>query len=162
MEKANHPVYSVTLFDIEKYIEWLNQKTHENYRLPTEVEWELAASGGKKREFPWGDKFNAFLLNTVETGIYMTTPVGMFSAGQSPFGVMDMAGNVEEFVDNNYYVYPGGKLQKDHLNGMTETYRVARGGSFARFSDLARTTRRHGKFPHFDREIFAMGFRLAK
>ncbi|MCA7011730.1 formylglycine-generating enzyme family protein [Dickeya dadantii] len=162
VEKANHPVYSVTLDDIEKYIAWLNRKTQGNYRLPTEAEWELAASGGVPREFPWGDVFDASRLNTVETGVYTTTPVGMFPGGQSPFGVMDMAGNVEEYVADDYYVYPGGERQKDHLNETTETYRVARGGSFARFADLARNARRHGKFPRFDREIFAMGFRLAQ
>ncbi len=162
VEKANHPVYSISLASIDKYIQWLNKKTGENYRLPTEQEWEVAASGYEQKEFPWGDFFDSSHANTVELGIYRTTPVGMFKTGASELGIQDLAGNVEEYVANDYYVYPNGLKQIDHLNESADSYRVARGGSFARFEDLARNSRRHGRFPKFEREIFAMGFRLAK
>ncbi|WP_157633996.1 formylglycine-generating enzyme family protein [Vibrio neptunius] len=162
IEKANHPVHTVSLEAIDAYISWLNDKTGAGYRLPTEAEWEAAASGVDHLQFPWGGAFEATRTNTVETQIYQTTPVGIFPNGCSQFEVHDMAGNVEEYVACNYKPYDGGELQVDHLNENTDEYRVARGGSFARFADLARTPRRHGKFPKFDRDIFAMGFRLAR
>lgn len=161
-EKPNHPVHTVSLEAISKYVVWLNAKTSSNYRLPTEAEWEAASSGINHLQYPWGDEFFECFTNTLESKIYQTTPVGIFLEGASSFGVHDMAGNVEEYVSCNYKPYEGGEIQVDHLNESTDQYRVARGGSFARFADLARTTRRHGKFPKFDRDIFAMGFRLAR
>ncbi|WP_421318386.1 formylglycine-generating enzyme family protein [Aeromonas veronii] len=160
--KANHPVYSVSLNAISVYIEWLNTKTNNEFRLPTEVEWEVAASGLAHNEYPWGNQFSSLLANTAESGIYHTTPVGIYPNGTSFFGAHDMAGNVEEYVSCDYKPYHGGMFQVDHLSENNVKYRVARGGSFARFADLARTSRRHGKFPRFDRDIFAMGFRLAR
>lgn len=161
-EKSNHPVYGLSIQSILTYIDWLNIKTQSNYRLPTEAEWELAARGPEALEFPWGNEFSSAMANTVESGIYQTTPVGIFPSGQSFYGILDMAGNVEEYCENDYYAYPGGFEQKDHLNEQGESYKVARGGSFARFSDLARCARRHGNFPLFKRDIFVMGFRLAR
>ena len=71
-----------------------------------------------------------------------------------------MAGNVEEYVSDDYAAYPGGEFVTDHLVQIHGRYRVARGGSFARYRDLARTRRRHG---HNPRSVtYAMGFRLAE
>jgi formylglycine-generating enzyme required for sulfatase activity len=71
-----------------------------------------------------------------------------------------MSGNVEEYVADTYAPYPGGDFVCDHLVEIQGTYRIARGGSFARFRDLARTRRRHG---HNSRSAaYAMGFRLAE
>jgi formylglycine-generating enzyme required for sulfatase activity len=69
-----------------------------------------------------------------------------------------MAGNVEEYVADEYRPYPGGPFVEDHLVESHGTYRVSRGGSFARFGDLARTRRRHGAFPS---PLYPVGFRLA-
>jgi formylglycine-generating enzyme required for sulfatase activity len=69
-----------------------------------------------------------------------------------------MAGNVEEFVADDYRPYPGGPFVDDHLVETQGKYRVARGGSFARYGDLARTRRRHGPFPG---PLYPIGFRLA-
>ena len=71
-----------------------------------------------------------------------------------------MAGNVEEYVADDYAAYPGGAFIADHLVQIHGRYRVARGGSFARFRDLARTRRRHGFNPRS--ATYAMGFRLAE
>lgn len=71
-----------------------------------------------------------------------------------------MAGNVEEYVADVYRPYPGGAAIDDHLSQIHGEYRVARGGSFARFRDLARTRRRHGHNPLS--ATYAMGFRLAE
>ena len=85
--------------------------------------------------------------------------MGAFLGGDSYYGVSDMAGNVEEYVSSNYTPYPNGQLITDHLVELNGQYRVARGGSFARFRDLARTKRRHGHNPRS--ATYAMGFRLA-
>lgn len=157
--RANHPVYTVTPAAAEAYCKWLSAKTGRTFRLPTEAEWEYAAAGPEGREFPWGDTFEKDHCNTLETGLLTTTPVGMFPESDSPFGVSDMAGNVEEFVKDNYRAYPGGEIVTDDLLQKFGNYRIARGGSFTRHCDLARCKRRHG---HYDKDIYVMGFRIAE
>src|SRR5262249_259109 len=112
-DRANHPVYTITPGDAEAYAGWLSVRTGRRFRLPTEVEWEYAARGRDEREFPWGDSFDAAKANTVELRLLSTTPVGMFSQGASPFGLLDLAGNVEEYVADVYEPYPGGPLVTD-------------------------------------------------
>ena len=159
-ERANHPVYTVSAASADAYALWLARRTGRGFRLPTETEWEWAAAGPQAREFPWGERFDAELANTGETGLFSTSPVGAFVGGESVFGLADMAGNVEEYVADDYAAYPGGPFVADHLVQIHGSYRVARGGSFARWRDLARTRRRHG---HNSRSAtYAMGFRLAE
>jgi toxoflavin biosynthesis protein ToxD len=160
LERANHPVYTVTPQAADAYVAWLANRTGRKFRLPTEAEWEWAATGPTTHEFPWGSEFDADLCNTAESGIFNSTPVGVFVGGQSPFGIVDMAGNVEEYVSDTYQAYPDGAFVKDHLVDIHGQYRVARGGSFARFRDLARNKRRHGHNPKSP--TYAMGFRLAE
>jgi formylglycine-generating enzyme required for sulfatase activity len=159
-ERANHPVYTISPESADAYARWLAHRTGRRFRLPTEAEWEWAAAGSERREFPWGSHFDPSLANTAETGLFSTSPVGAFAGGESPFGAADMAGNVEEYVSDTYAPYPGGALVTDHLAQIHGSYRVARGGSFARFRDLARTRRRHGHNPRSS--TYAMGFRLAE
>ena len=159
-ERANHPVYTVSADAADAYAKWLSQRTGRGFRLPSEAEWEWAAAGPDGLEFPWGQQFDADLANTAETGLFASTPVGVFVGGESPFGLADMAGNVEEYVAQAYAPYPGGPYVADHLVQIHGNYRVARGGSFARFRDLARTRRRHGHNPRSS--TYAMGFRLAE
>ena len=92
--------------------------------------------------------------------MFTTSAVGAFVGGESAFGIADLAGNVEEYVSNEYAAYPGGPFVSDHLVQIHGHYRIARGGSFARFRDLARTRRRHGHNPQSC--TYAMGFRLAE
>ncbi|MFE2938925.1 formylglycine-generating enzyme family protein [Streptomyces sp. NPDC059255] len=166
-DRANHPVAGVRPEDADAYAAWLSERTGHPWRLPGEAEWEYAAKGPQGLEFPWGDTFDPDAANTREAGVHTTTPVGAFPAGRSPFGVSDMGGNVEEFVADDYRPYRGGSFVADDLTGtdgstVTEeapaAYRVARGGSFSRFGDLARTRRRHGAFPS---PLYPVGFRLA-
>jgi toxoflavin biosynthesis protein ToxD len=159
-ERANHPVYTLTPEAADAYARWLAKRTGRGFRLPTEAEWEWAAAGLEGREFPWGARFDAGLANTAETGLFSSSPVGAFAGGESPFGLSDMAGNVEEYVADVYDAYRGGSFVVDHLARSQGSYRVARGGSFARFRDLARTRRRHGHNPKS--ATYAMGFRLAE
>ncbi|WP_030903551.1 formylglycine-generating enzyme family protein [Streptomyces sp. NRRL F-5126] len=156
---ANHPVWTVAPPAADAYAAWLSRRTGRRFRLPTEAEWEYAAGGGDGREFPWGDHFAAGRANTAETGPLTTTPVGIHPAGRSPFGADDMGGNVEEYVADDYRPYPGGESVPDDLLAGGRPYRVARGGSFTRYGDLARCRRRHGWFP---KAIYAIGFRLAE
>ncbi|MFF5859640.1 formylglycine-generating enzyme family protein [Streptomyces sp. NPDC012751] len=156
---ANHPVWSVDPQDADAYAAWLAHRTGRAFRLPTEAEWEYAASGGDGRTYPWGEEPGDGLANTVETGPLTTTPVGIHPAARSPFGADDMAGNVEEYVADDYRPYPGGPAVDDDLAAGSASYRVARGGSFTRYRDLARCRRRHGRH---HRAFYAMGFRLAE
>jgi formylglycine-generating enzyme required for sulfatase activity len=157
--RSNHPVWTVSPESADAYAAWLGARTGRRFRLPTEAEWEYAASGGDGREFPWGDEPHPDTANIVEDGPLTTTAVGSYPGGRSPFGVDDMAGNVEEFVADDYRPYPGGEQVEDDLVPTGGTYRIARGGSFTRFGDLARCRRRHG---WYDRDIYAIGFRLAE
>jgi formylglycine-generating enzyme required for sulfatase activity len=159
-ERANHPVYTVTHASADAYVKWLSEKTGRSFRLPTEAEWEWAAMGPDGREFPWGNEFNADYANTCETGLFNSTPVGVFVEGQSPFGLLDMAGNVEEYVADDYAPYVDAAFVKDHLVDIHGEYRVARGGGFARYRDLLRTRRRHGHNPKSP--TYVMGFRIAE
>jgi hypothetical protein len=156
--KANCPVYTVSCEASDTYCLWLSKKTKRSFRLPTEFEWEFAAAGPLKKTFPWGDEFHPDLTNTVESGLFQSSPVGLFPEGASYFGAMDMAGNVEEYVSNDYFPY-GEEMVQDDLSSTLGRYRIARGGSFTRFEDLARCTRRHGRYPS---NIYVMGFRLAE
>lgn len=157
-DRSNHPVAGVSAPDADAYAAWVSALTGHPWRLPTEAEWEHAAGGPDALEFPWGDTFDATRANTRETGVHTTTPVGAFPGGRSPCGALDMAGNVEEFVADDYVAYPGGRHVADHLVQTMTTYRVARGGSWSRFGDLTRTRRRHGAFPG---PLYPVGFRLA-
>jgi hypothetical protein len=156
---SNHPVWGVTPEAAHAYAAWLSAATGRAFRLPTEAEWEYAASSGDGREYPWGAGFDRSRANTVESGPITTTPVGLYPHGRSPFGVDDLAGNVEECVTDEYRPYPGGQAISDDLALIRGDYRVARGGCFTRFGDLARCSRRHGCH---QREIYAMGFRLVE
>ena len=156
---SNHPVYTISADSCIEYCKWLSAKTQRKFRLPTEAEWEYMAAGPDQLEFPWGDKFLPDYCNTVETGIYETTAIGSFSKGNSVFGCSDVAGNIEEFVSDYYKGYASSNIIQDDLVTINGKYRVARGGSFARFSDLARTKRRHGPNPS---PIYIMGFRIAE
>jgi formylglycine-generating enzyme required for sulfatase activity len=156
---ANHPVYSVSAEAADTYAAWLAHRTGRPFRLPSESEWEYAAAGPDRRDYPWGNDANIGMANTVELAVGSTTPVGMFPEGASPFGLMDMAGNVEEYTASSYWVYPGGRCIIDDLYRARAYYRIARGGSFTRFADLARCCRRHGRY---GKDIYVMGFRLAE
>jgi formylglycine-generating enzyme required for sulfatase activity len=160
LERANHPVYTVSAASAQGYAHWLSRRTGRGFRLPSEAEWEWSAAGPQGREFPWGADFDADLANTAETGLFDTSAVGAFVGGESAVGASDMAGNVEEYVAEDYRAYPGGSFVTDHLVQIHGSYRVARGGSFARFRDLARNRRRHGHNPRSP--TYAMGFRLAE
>lgn len=147
--KESHPVVNVTWYDALKYCEWLSEKTGKSITLPSEAEWEKAARSDDKREYPWGT-WESYRANTRELGLGETTPVGIFLEGASPYGVLDMSGNVWERTCTNYETRKG-----DLKSGAT---RILRGGSFYSASNLARCAYRLGLDP--DRGGWNLGFRV--
>lgn len=111
-----HPVRYVTWFDAVAYCDWLTEKLKPlirqirndgwGIRPPTEAEWEKAARWTDGRIYPWGDEPDSNKANYRETKIGTTSPVGCFPGGESPFGCLDMAGNVWEWTHSLYEKYP--------------------------------------------------------
>ena len=155
---ANHPVYTLKLTDIDLYCEWLSRKIGLVVRLPTESEWEYAGGNGFGWQYTWGNDFAPFHCNTNEALLQSTTPVGIFLESTNRWGIADLIGNVEEFVSDDYMPYPGARIVEDDLYKKLGRYRIAKGGAFNRFSDLARVQRRHGAYPS---SLYAIGFRVA-
>jgi len=97
MARPDHPVTRISWKAALAYAAWLTQVTGEPWRLPTEEEWEKAARGTDGRSYPWGNTWDPSRANTEESGPGDTTPVGAYPTGASPYGALDMAGNVNEW-----------------------------------------------------------------
>jgi formylglycine-generating enzyme required for sulfatase activity len=96
----DHPVTRVSWHDAVAYCEWLSEVTSRPYRLPTEAEWEKGARGIDGLVYPWGDWWDAKRCNNKKGNKRRTTPVGAFPEGASPYGLLDMAGNVWEWTES--------------------------------------------------------------
>ncbi len=183
---AYHPVVDVSWHDAQALCAWLRDETGQGFRLPTEAEWEKAARGVDGRTFPWGNTFDVACCNVKETGLAHTTPVEGFAAGASPYGVLDMAGNVWEWTQSLQAPYPytaadgrndqapreqrrprivqrflrsAGIRQPEHVPPPTETRRIIRGGCFANPEGFARCACRLRLQP--ERRTPFLGVRLA-
>ena len=97
--RAGHPVVLVSHADAGAFAAWLSRETGQDWRLPTEIEWEKAARGADGRRFPWGDAFDPGRLNSRDAGPFDTTPAGRYRSGASPYGMLDAAGQVFEWTD---------------------------------------------------------------
>lgn len=136
-QRMDLPVAGVTAEDAEEYAHWLGK------RLPTEEEWEKAARGSTGRVWPWGNNLPdlrtaARFAVTSDSGA-MAAPVASCPQGASPFGVLDMAGNVWEWTGSAYAPYSGSRA-REHL--FNEGMRVVRGGSWNTPLSLAVVTTR--------------------
>lgn len=98
-ERGRHPVVLVSHSDASAFAAWLSLETGDNWRLPTEAEWEKAARGIYGRRFPWGDEFDPERLNSHDAGPFDTTVAGGNLSGISAFGMLDAAGQVYEWTN---------------------------------------------------------------
>ncbi len=156
---AGHPVVNVSWFDALAYCRWLSETTRQTCRLPTEAEWEKAARGVEGRIYPWGNSFDKSCCNCFEKGMGFTTPVDAHPAGASPYGVMDLAGNVWEWCSTAYAGYPYQPNDgREDLSAVA--WRVLRGGSWFDAEWGVRAARRLSSQPN--RPSRNTGFRVVQ
>ncbi|MCP4427918.1 MAG: SUMF1/EgtB/PvdO family nonheme iron enzyme, partial [Chloroflexi bacterium] len=180
--KESHPVVRVTWHDAIAYCAWLSKVTGKHITLPSEAEWEKAARGGlqvpriptsspnasqelipnklPKRVYPWGDEFETTRCNADELGLGDTTPVGIFLEGASPYGVLDLSGNVWEWTrsiwDSDRFPYPYKMDDREKLGGGSP--RVLRGGAFYNTQGDTRCAYRGRGSPQYRDDLY--GFRV--
>ena len=154
--QENHPVVSVSWYDAVAHCRWLSDVTGKPYRLPTEAEWEKGARGSDGRTFPWGDQWDAARCNTKEGGKERTTAIGAYPLGASPYGLLDMAGNVWEWTSSLYWSYPY-QATDGREDPNSPDSRVLRGGSWLNLYDGARAAYRRAYIPAYHSRIH--GFR---
>ena len=154
----SHPVVSVAWHDAMAYCQWLAGVTGKTVNLPSEAQWEKAARGSKdQRNYPWGGDWNDSYCNTSELGLGGTTPIGIFPEGVSPYGCLDMAGNVYEWTSSLWgkdwrkpeYIDPYNPSDgRENLKAGNEVMRLLRGGSWDLSRNYARCFSRDWYYPY--------------
>ncbi len=153
--KPKHPVNCVDWSQAEAYCEWAGR------RLPTEAEWEMAACGTDGRVYPWGHQEPDATLANLAPNVGSTTPVGQYPAGVSPYGALDMVGNVWELVADWYdESYFASSPRENPTGPATGFPHVMRGGSWTNDLNIVRAALRSWLYPG-DRLGF-VGFRCAR
>jgi gamma-glutamyl hercynylcysteine S-oxide synthase len=152
--KASHPVAGVSWYEAEAYARFMRK------RLPTEAEWEKAASwdarAQRKRLYAWGDEEPAGAHGNFNLHYWGTTPVGSFPEGASAYGCLDMTGNVWEWTSDLFAGYAGFKAYPYPEYSevwFDEDHRVLKGGSWATHPTILRTS-----FRNFFRRRFRIAF----
>jgi len=154
--RGMRPAIYVSWNDARDYCAWLAKKTGLKFRLPSEAEWEKAA----RDYYPWGSTPPSADLANFNKDHMQTRPVGSFPRGASPYGVLDMAGNVWEWLADWYDpdFYRNSPFENPQGPG-TGSARVVRGGSWANKGELIRSANRSQEDPASKLNI--LGFRLA-
>ena len=156
----DHPRTNVCWFEAVAFCRWLTAQsapdgsvspTRVQTMLPTEEQWQRAAVGDTGWIYPWGNRFDSAKCNTSEGGIRLTTPVTQYPQGSSPYGVMDMSGNVWEWCLNEWNTGDPSLEVLAHL-------RVIRGGAWGDNSLFARALNRARSNP--DAQSYGFGFRV--
>lgn len=139
----DYPVVCVTWYEAMAYANWLANATGQPIRLPSEAQWEKAARGTAGQIFPWGNQWDGSRLNFCDSnctyddwkdknsddGYTTTAPVGSYPLGISPYGALDMSGNVWEWTSSQYMSYPYAATDsRENLEG--DARRVVRGGAW--------------------------------
>jgi len=156
-----HPVSHVCYYEAEAFARYAGK------RLPTEAEWEAAASwdpdSGSRREYPWGGAAASSELANVDQLSFGTVPIGTHEANVSPVGCSGMIGDVWEWTSTDFAAYPGFESfpypEYSEVFFGTE-YKVLRGGSWATRPGAIRNSFRNWDYP-IRRQIFS-GFRCAR
>ena len=154
------PVVHVSWYDARDYCQWLSEVTGRTYDLPSEAEWEKGARGTDGRLYPWGNQWDATRCHSSESALAKTTSVHAYPQGASPYGVLDMAGNVWEWTRSLWGV---GYLYcptdgRESLDAPRDVLRVLRGGAFNRGRGLMRCACRGGNKPSAQNGL--LGFRV--
>jgi formylglycine-generating enzyme required for sulfatase activity/GTPase SAR1 family protein len=152
------PVVGICWHEARAYCAWLSAQTGQDYRLPSEVEWEAAARGREGRRYAWGEAFDPSRCNSFETHVRSPTPVGVFPGGDTAQGLADMSGNVFEWTGSLYrpYRYAAGDGRENPDDG--EGRRVVRGGSWYSDRPDARCACRYHYVPGYRADY--LGFRV--
>lgn len=132
IDVGDHPRVNVTFYEARAFCVWLSYKTGWQISLPTEEQWQRAAQGDDGRQYPWGNRYLYQYCNGQDSKINHTTRVGQFAKGASPYGVMDLSGNVWEWCRN--------RVHGTNKNPYAE--RVTKGGSYSSHYKRIRVTAR--------------------
>lgn len=156
----NHPVVNVSWDDAVAFCTWLSELSGRLAHLPTEAQWEKAARGTGGAIYPWGNSQPSCTLTQYNLCSIGTMPVGSKLAGVSPYGALDTAGNVWEWVadwyDWNYYANSPASNPQGPTSGHS---RVLRGGGFAEGSPSVRAAKRDRS--DLNLRSIILGFRVA-
>jgi formylglycine-generating enzyme required for sulfatase activity len=158
--RDNRPVINISWQEATAYVEWLSEQTGQNYRLPTEAEWEYAARAGTTTQYWWGNEIGSDKANCANCDKQWdyTAPTGSFAP--NPFGLYDTAGNVREWTCSAYEKeYQGAELRcatQDEENQL----RVIRGGSWYNWPRQLRAADRSWKAA--DIQVNNVGFRIVR